>query len=224
MINNFYRVPWDSRALGFYAYEIRQVSEEALQYAETVKGHLTARVDPLADKKILHEHGFYYCDTLIEPYCLKQDFMYFNNDKLKVCKSDNNDIDQLYHISLTSFKYDRFHRDFNIEKSIADLRYAFWLEELHKNENVLSLYHGKELAGFFAHVNNKVALTALKQEYRGKGLAKCFWSLAYSMIFKMGFNEAISSVSAANTAILNVYTRLGFKFRNPKDIYHKVNL
>ena len=67
------RVPWDSAALGRDAYELSSAALEVLRQARA-PGHYTVKVDPLADKRALHEHGFYYCDTLIEPYCAAREF------------------------------------------------------------------------------------------------------------------------------------------------------
>src|SRR4030067_7666 len=50
-------------------WELTGYSEAALQLAAQTAGHHTIRVDPLADKRLLDQYGFYYCDTLIEPRC-----------------------------------------------------------------------------------------------------------------------------------------------------------
>ncbi len=62
-------VPWDKAAFGFDCFEIADPHPELLKKALTTTGHYTVKVDPLADKSSLHEYGFYYCDTLIEPWC-----------------------------------------------------------------------------------------------------------------------------------------------------------
>jgi len=78
----------------------------------------------------------------------------------------------------------------------------------------------KKLAGFWAFSDNQILLHALSPDYRGKGMAKYFWSLACQEMFKLGYQEIISSVSASNLAVVNLYSSLGFKFKNPQDIYH----
>ena len=62
------RTPWDCAALGRDAFELADAGEAALAQVGA-PGHYTVKVDPLASKKALHENGFYYCDTQIEPYC-----------------------------------------------------------------------------------------------------------------------------------------------------------
>jgi hypothetical protein len=39
---------------------------------------------------------------------------------------------------------------------------------------------------------------------------------------RQGARELTSSISATNLAAANLYRALGFRFRNPIDIYHRV--
>ena len=63
--------PWDSRIFGFNTFEIVDTSDGNLKktleriFQENRLGHYTVKLNPLNNKKILHEFGFYYCDTLI---------------------------------------------------------------------------------------------------------------------------------------------------------------
>ena len=61
--------PWDTEVFGLPTWELTEYSEAAVQQAVNTDGHFTVKVEPLADKRLLHEYGFYYCDTLIEPFC-----------------------------------------------------------------------------------------------------------------------------------------------------------
>jgi hypothetical protein len=61
------RIEWDSAAFGRDCYEIATLEEGALQEAATRSGHYAIKVEPLASKALLHQYGFYYCDTLLEP-------------------------------------------------------------------------------------------------------------------------------------------------------------
>ena len=55
--------------LGCPTFELCDVHPATLQRACQQPGHYTVSVAPLACTQALHSHGFYYCDTLIEPYC-----------------------------------------------------------------------------------------------------------------------------------------------------------
>jgi GNAT superfamily N-acetyltransferase len=196
--------PWDDRALGVDTYEI--LYESDIQFKQIVDiivsqrqfGHYTVKVDPLTVKKTLHKLGFFYCDTLIEPYCTQDQFIAYFREEVSV--SEIVELD-------------------TIDK-ISDQRYSLWLKDLWERKEVYSLMHLESVAGFFAFSRNKILLHALSESFRGKGLAKYFWSAACEKLFSQGFSELISSISASNLAVLNLYASLGFRFRKPLDVYH----
>ena len=212
--------PWDSRALGLDTFEISTYSEEILRLivSNASPGHYTVRVNPLSSKKVLEECGFYYCDTLIEPFCTLESFIDFQHDGVQL--STFTTLEDLISISSGAFSYGRFHRDFNIENRLADLRYALWLKDLHHTKNIFGLAYYETLAGFWGYSENKIILHALGNGYRGKGLAKYFWSAACRELFQQDYSELVSSISFSNTPALNLYVSLGFRFRNPCDLYH----
>lgn len=215
------QTPWDSRVYGFHTYEIQVPSEKVLEKVRGMQGHFTVKVEPLSSKKLLHDYGFYYCDTLIEPYCSRYRFVYHHHAIVSV--SAQVSCGQLAKLCQDAFSYDRFHRDFNLEPALADQRYASWARELCQAGTVLGLFYDGELAGFFAFSGEKILLHALSAKFRGRGLAKFFWSAACEHLFDAGARELVSSISASNMAVLNLYATLGFRFRNPKDVYHLLN-
>ena len=216
--------PWDQKVFGVNTYEIIVSSSEMLslsmnQVIQNKKpGHYTIKVDPLWNSQILSHAGFYYCDTLIQPYCLNENFIFHEHPKIRL--SQNHSLEELINICNAAFRHDRFHRDFNIDRKKADLRYNYWLTDLFTEQKVWGLMYDQELAGFFGFSEQKILLHALKSSYRGKGMAKYFWSKACQAMFKLGYKEIISSISTSNVAVLNLYTSLGFKFKNVQDVYH----
>jgi hypothetical protein len=213
--------PWDSRALGMPTYEIKTLSEEVLKEVARSPGHFAAKVHPLSSKKLLHDYGFYYCDTLIEPYCTPERFIPFEDPEVHVSRSVA--VDDLIEIARHAFIYGRFHRDFNIDGKLADLRYIMWLKDLWNSGEVFGLIYQDELAGFLGYSSNKIVLHALSEHYREKGLSKSLWTAACKELFNLGHGEIVSSISVSNVAVLNLYISLGFKFRNPLDVYHLYN-
>ena len=213
------RIRWDSVALGCEAYELSSAAPETLALARA-PGHYTVRVDPHADKRILHEHGFYYCDTLIEPYCAARDFEPQPHPAAGLDRAPR--LEPLLAMCRGAFRHGRFHRDFNVERARADRRYENWLGTLHAAGKVYGLTWEGETAGFIAHEGGKLVLHALGEKHRGRGLARYLWSAACVDRVQQGATELSSSISLANLAALNLYVALGFRFRNPVDIYHRV--
>ncbi len=212
--------PWDSAVFGLEAYEITACSRKALEMTAHVPGHYTVRVDPLASKQLLHEFGFYYCDTLIEPYCAVGRFSAFEHVAVRV--SRDVDLDPLLAICHGAFSHGRFHRDFKLPPSQADKRYENWLTQLHTAGNVYVLLYRDELAGFIAVDGNRLVLHAVTESLRGQGVAKFLWTPVCKALFDHGYDEIMSSVSAANLATINLYATLGFRFRKPVDLYHRI--
>ena len=209
---------WDTLAFGLPTWELTEYSEEALHQAAQTSGHFTLKIDPLADKRLLHEHGFYYCDTLIEPHCDIAQLRTVEHPKAIISK--NVDVDQILAICHGAFLHGRFHRDFNLPKAAADLRYDNWLKQLFETRQVFGLYWEGVLAGFIAHNGNSLALHAVAEKFRGKGRSKYWWSSVCSELLGSGHHDVKSSISASNLAALNLYASLGFSFDNPQDVYH----
>jgi len=224
MNNNLELTPWDAKIFGLTTYEIiyqsdRQFEELINEIKKTQQtGHYTVKIHPTESKVSLHKLGFYYCDSLIEPFCLRENFIEHSNKNVSF--SQDMEFDAIKDICLNTFDFGRFQRYFNVSRRHADQRYINWLEELWKKKQVLTLLYQTEIAGFFAFSQNKILLHALRKKFRGRGLSKFFWSQACQYLFEQKFSELTSSISACNLPVLNLYVSLGFKFRNPVDVYH----
>ncbi len=213
------RTPWDCAALGCNAYELANAGAEAMARV-TAPGHYTVRVDPLASKALLHRNGFYYCDTLVEPYCPSGQLRLLPH--AAVGYDPRPALEPLVALSRGAFQLGRFHRDFNVERRLADLRYETWLRALHAADKVYGLTWEGATAGFIGREGGKLVLHALGEAHRGRGIAKHLWSAVCAELARSGVREISSSISAANLPAINLYASLGFRFRKPVDIYHRV--
>jgi hypothetical protein len=214
--------PWDTMAFGIPTCELLEYSTAAIQQAAQSAGHYTLKVNPLADKRLLHEQGFYYCDTLIEPHCNAARLRTVQHPDATISKEV--DAEQALAICHGAFLHGRFHRDFNLPQTSADLRYDNWLKQLLEARQVYGLYWQDTLAGFIGYSGNNLVLHALAEKYRGRGLSKYWWSAVCGELLAIGHDEVKSSISATNLAVLNLYASMGFSFGNPQDIYHRLVL
>ena len=220
MVQQIKATPWDKVAFNMPTWELTQYSEEILSQAAQTPGHHTIKVDPLVDKRLLHEHGFYYCDTLIEPHCTASRLRIERHADATISRAI--DGKEAVAISHAAYTHGRFHRDFNLPRDGADVRYDNWLKQLLESQQVYGLYWQNALAGFIAYNGNSLVLHALAEKYRGKGWSKYWWGSVCAEVLAMGNEEVRSSISATNLAALNLYATLGFSFRNPQDIYHRL--
>jgi ribosomal protein S18 acetylase RimI-like enzyme len=213
------RVSWDCSVLGQDAFELVDAERDTIAQV-SAPGHYTVKVDPLASKEILHRNGFYYCDTLIEPYCAAARIRQFPHEAAGFDRRPA--LDPLLAICRSAFRHGRFHRDFNVEHRLANLRYENWLTSLQRAGQVYGLTWQGELAGFIAHDRAKLVLHALGEAHRGRGLAKHLWTVVCGDLAMNGVEEISSSISTVNVAALGLYAALGFRFRNPVDVYHRM--
>ncbi len=213
------RVEWDSIPFGRDCYDITVLDESALRAAAAQPGHYSIKVEPLASKALLHEYGFYYCDTLLEPYCSADRFTGHRDPRASV--SGDTKLEDLLPICHGAFEHGRFHRDFNLAKAQADLRYDNWLRQIHAAGGARGLFFDGELAGFMAIDGRRLVLHAMAEKYRGRGIAKFLWTAVCDELFAQGHGEVSSSISASNLAAANLYLTLGFRLRHPVDVYHR---
>lgn len=210
--------PWDKEAFGIPTWELEEYSENSLKQAMQTPGHYTIKVGPLEDKRLLHQFDFYYCDTLIDPYCSGNKLRASYHPHTSISKEI--DAEKLMAICHGAFSHGRFYRDFNLPRTGTNLRYDNWLLQLLKARQVYGLYWQSELAGFIGYSDNNLVLHALAENYRGQGLSKYWWSSVCKELLSNKHEIVKSSISAANISVLNLYSSLGFSFKNPRDVYH----
>jgi GNAT superfamily N-acetyltransferase len=215
--DNVRETPWDKKVFGLDTFEVLTFDEAAYAFMKATPGHFTAKVDPLADCRPLVECGFYYCDTLIEPFANVGMILFHDNEHAGTCETS---MEELEPICLGNFRFGRFHRDRNLDRDSADRRYLQWLAQMHDDGGVFGLTWEGDLAAFFACSKNRILLHAVAVPFQGKGLAKYLWSAGFRKLITHGHNELSSSISAANLTVLNLYSSLGFRFRNAVDVYH----
>lgn len=213
------RIEWDSAVFGRDCFEIDGFDADALQEAARRPGHYTIRVDALAPKALLHRHGFYYCDTLVEPFCTHGRFTGHADARAQF--SRDSALDAVLKICHGAFSHGRFHRDFHLSAAQADLRYDNWLRQVHAAGNVYGLIFEGQSAGFIAVDGGRLVLHAMAAEFRGRGIAKYLWTAVCTDLYRQGHAELGSSISAANVAAVNLYATLGFRLRRPVDVYHR---
>ncbi|HET7628499.1 MAG TPA: GNAT family N-acetyltransferase [Bacillales bacterium] len=218
MSNLIRPTPWDEKAFDIRTFVLDEASEETLRQT-CEPGHYTVKMDPLASKKAVVMHGFYYGDTLLKPVVSRSTFRPFKNDRCAV--ADMSNIAAAQQIAAAVYRHDRFHRDFNMSNSGADKRFANWLAQLHEEDTVWKLTHDESLAGFAGIQDDHIVLYGMRPSFQGRGFSKYFWSLICKKLFANGYGEVSTSISACNVAMVNLTASLGFRFREAVDVYHK---
>jgi len=121
-----------------------------------------------------------------------------------------------------SFSDDRFHADHNCEQSVADRRFVYWVDDLTGDPGVafdVMLLKERPI-GFMARKAEDLILAGFARKYTGAGLGDFLWLSVLRKLKEAGLNQARTLISVRNTSVLNLYARLGFKFRDPRVTFH----
>lgn len=191
----------------------------------------------------LEKAGFQYMESTLDPYSrlnknnIFQEFQ-SNKDKFlprrypvtdfvlkKLVKSDVDMSENIRAIAQNSFIADRFHVDPACPKEMADDRYVYWVNDLLEDDDVnfLVLYYGDDPISFFAHKSEYLILAGFVRIYANKGLGDFFWLSVLENIAASDYNSVHTRISLNNIPVLNLYARIGFKFKNPATVLHYWN-
>jgi ribosomal protein S18 acetylase RimI-like enzyme len=189
---------------------------------------------------ILQRADFYFVETALVPYTVirKNDALHrFLADKgafvparydlhaLEVFQVEKNDdafYEAIREIAGESFTDDRFHLDLNCSKEIADRRYSYWVEDLLRDAAVDFdiLRFSEETIAFMARKENNLLLAGFSRKYANSGLGDFFWLSVLEQMMREGTTQVQTMISTNNIPVLNLYARIGFKFKDPSVTFH----
>lgn len=188
---------------------------------------------------VLGRCGFMYIETAIIPFThisknrVLQSFLddrraflpkkYYSKEisLLTPNSVDSNLAEEVRKIASESFVDDRFHLDPFCTNEQADRRYVNWVDDLQKSSatfHVLMLQ--EELAGFMIRRQEHLVLAGFTRKYAASGLGDFLWLSVLAAMLDEGLTSATTQIAVNNTNVLNLYTRLAFKFRSPATIFH----
>jgi len=199
-----------------------------------------AKKDMMESALILQKCGFYFVEVTVAPRSnldknlVLESFIRdqssfiprrYSQHNLAICIVDNDDINTRFSIekiASESFTDDRFHIDPNCLNSLADIRYVNWVGDLYTNKNVV--FYTLELSGeniaFMCRNDDHLILAGFDVNYRNSGLGDYLWLSVMQDMLDKKITQAHTSISLNNTAVLNLYARLGYKFKDTSMNYH----
>ena len=132
-------------------------------------------------------------------------------------------------IAATAFRFGRYHTDAAFPRELADLRYRVWIRNVLESPGPGSrvfVLGPKGLVNGFFHVEIRDARladlrlgavdVALESGIAGFSL----YAGTLQKLKEEGVEQVTASVSAGNTAVMNLYAALGFRFSRPEAVYH----
>lgn len=130
--------------------------------------------------------------------------------------------DRLRTIARESFSDDRFHLDYQCPKSIADRRFSYWVDDLLSDQHVMIgvLTLEGDSIGFMAFKENCLILAGFAKRYIKSGLGDFLWLSTCQVLQERGYHLVETHISINNLPVLNLYARLGFKFKETQYSFH----
>ncbi|CAK0769731.1 GNAT family N-acetyltransferase [uncultured Gammaproteobacteria bacterium] len=219
--------PWNDRALGRRCREILELSILSTDLLAAFEqrnlddgiGLCVTRIpaenrEPIA---ALQRHGYRYVEA---SYRISLDSFahFFPHNRfgrtLPLRLATAGDLPALAAISDQDFHHGRFLEDIALPEGVARLRHRLWIGDLLREATVWVLDSRDRVAGFHAFKRNgseaEMILTGVGRGY--ERLAGWFWGSLMHKTAAEGMTSATTLISAANLAILNLYSQLGFRF------------
>lgn len=130
--------------------------------------------------------------------------------------------ERIREIARHSFTADRFHMDPFCGGEKAGQRFAYWVDDLISREGVdFDLLRVRSvIAGFMARRADELILAGFAPEFIGARLGSYLWFSACERVRQAGFDEVHTTISTNNMPVMNLYAKLGFRFRNPMYSFH----
>lgn len=137
-------------------------------------------------------------------------------------RASREESEDVLRIAEESFVADRFHIDKACPPGRAGLRYRYWTEDLLRDEEVsfMVMKVRGHTAGFFAFKQDYLILAGFARAYANSGLGDFFWLSVMKHLEQHGVTSVHTRVSLNNLPVVNLYARLGFKFRNSALVFH----
>ena len=209
--------------------------------AEHPRFFVQARIEKAQAHRIplVSRCGFIYVETAVTPYsqlrnnrilqsfCTdRQQFLPGRYDLAEVAvtavdPADQAMIDVIRSIAAESFVDDRFHLDPFCPPTVADHRYVCWVDDLLQSGATFTMLLVRgEPAGFMINRADYLVLAGFTRKYASGGLGDYLWLSVLENLQTAGHATAVTQIAVNNIAVLNLYVRLGFKFKAPVAIFH----
>ena len=184
--------------------------------------------DKLAESMYLESNGFKFIEMVLHPVTSALDRFQVPTVGLLVAEADVHDIPQIGKIAEQVFGFERFHVDPRVDCKLADQRYRQWAISSFSDRNsklVKIVTPSEEIVGFFVYEerpDNSVhwLLTAMSKNFQGRGFGFQAWLTMIWFHRKAGFQKISTTISARNIPVLNLYSKLSFKFNPPEMTFH----
>jgi RimJ/RimL family protein N-acetyltransferase len=236
-------VPWDRDAFGFQVAHIQDLevidSHGAMNDYANFQAWLdlekvrivSSRLpdDQLRESMFLEANGFRFIEMVLHPVLENLQSVDFPSQDLLIAPAQEADLPSLQDVAEHAFHYERYHIDPRLDRKLGDLRYGRWVKNSlgHPSQRLLKITDGDRLIALFLveSRSNRAAywhLTAISPMWQGRGYGHRVWQCVLRYHQSQGCESLMTTISARNVGVLNLYAKLGFRFSPPEMTFHWV--
>jgi RimJ/RimL family protein N-acetyltransferase len=238
-------VPWDSEIFGFpvAVYQAGAARLDAAEREKFMNGFaawtganrvslcsctVPANESDSLWKYYLGEAGFHFVDFSVRSTLKGLQNARLPEARTALREARTDDHEAIKAMALEAFHNGRYHADPLFPRELADKRYGRWVGNALSAETgidrVYVMGQPGSVQGFF-HVTveediSDLRLAAIAPALRGTLLGFDLYVSVLHLLKGLGIRRVVTSISAANTAVMNVYAMLGFSFSSPEMIFH----
>lgn len=182
--------------------------------------------DKLLESSILERNNFRFIEMVLHPTIKNLQDVDIYEHGIVVSGVEESEVSLIGAISERTFSFERYHLDPFIESDLADKRYRKWAENSYNDEiqHLLKATLNGEIVGFFVveYKDDLVYwhLTAVSPEKQGQGLGYRVWMAMIEYHKLGGYHRILTTISARNAPVLNLYSKLNFRFLPPEMTFH----
>ena len=236
-------LPWDAEVFGFPVGDFRPgraeqigarwpaLAERLARWARQQQAEIVSCRIPAADPTLtglLEACGFRFVEASLRATLSPLLPDRLPASRVSVRPAVPEDRGRLLSIAESAFDSGRYHADARLPRSLADARYRFWLENAlgrpGPGTRVFALGEAGKPAGFF-HVEVEAEAADLRLGAVDPGGHSGIAGFAlYAGVLRVlageGVRRASARLTATNTAAVNLYAALGFRFGEPEVVLH----
>jgi len=234
--------PWDTDCFGFAVGQIdtieclntvsdTSVMESFFQWLDLNAIRLVSCRIPyenLTESMLLEVSGFRFVETVLHPYLELSDSRYQEESGLSIEPAKLTDMDTLDAIAAKAFTHGRIHADTRLGPALGNKRYRCWVSNTltHPRQKLLKVINeeGSIVALFITEMasdeNIYWHLTAIAPQYHGQGYGWRVWNAMLAQHAREGIRSVSTTITAGNVPVLNLYSKLGFRFLPPEMTFH----
>jgi len=183
--------------------------------------------DSLTEAAFLQAQGFRFIELNYRPCLQNLQELHFPTDSIEILRASPADEDELAWMAGKIFRHGRFHQDPYLGAEPGNRRYEAWLRNSFRIKTQVTykcMLDGKTVGFFVVEFPEDNlcfwSLIGLAPGLGGQGLGTRVWNAMAKLHQQEGIERIETSISSHNTAVFNLYIKLGYLFPMPWVTFH----